>query len=180
MGDLWEAIEQRRSIRKFTDQDISESLTEQVLEAVKMAPSWANTQCWEVVVIRDEGIKHALADIVSPKNPATRAVKTAPVVLALCGRKNVSGFYKGKSSTKFGDWCLFDLGIATQNICLAAHDLGLGTVIVGLLDHDRANRLLNVPGECDCVALIPMGYPNQTPKVPKRRAISEFAHQDTF
>ncbi len=180
MGELVDAVEERRSIRKFTDQDVSESLVDQVMEAIKWSPSWANTQCWEVVIVRDPGIKHALADIVSPKNPATKAVSAAPVVLAVCGKLKNSGFYKGAESTKFGDWFMFDLGLATQNLCLTAHDLGLGTVIVGLLDHDRANRLLNVPQGHECVVLIPLGYPNQSPKIPKRREVAEFTHQDTF
>ncbi len=180
MGELIEAIEKRRSVRKFTDQDVSEDLLNQVLEAVKWAPSWANTQCWEIVAIRDSGIKLSIADIVSPKNPGTRAVASAPVVLAVCGKLKSSGYYKGQQTTKFGDWFMFDLGIATQNICLAAQDIGLGTVIVGMFDHNRANRLLNIPEGYECVALIPLGYPNQTPKVPKRRDVAEFTHQDTF
>ncbi len=180
MGELIEAIENRRSVRKFTDQDVSGNLLDQVLDAVRWAPSWANTQCWEVVVVRDPGIKLALSEIVSPKNPATRAVASAPVVLAVCGKLKQAGFYKGQQTTKYGDWFMFDLGIATQNICLAAQDLGLGTVIVGLFDHNKANRLLSVPEGIDCVALVPLGYPNQTPKTPKRRDVAEFTHQDTF
>ena len=180
MGELIDVIENRRSIRKFTDQDVSKNLLDQVLDAVKWAPSWANTQCWELVVVRDSGIKLALSEIVSPKNPATRAVASAPVVLAVCGRLKQAGFYKGQQSTKHGDWFMFDLGIATQNICLVAQDLGLGTVIVGLFDHNKANRLLGVPEGIDCVALVPLGYPNQTPKTPKRRDVAAFTHQDTF
>lgn len=180
MGDLWEAIEKRRSIRKYTDRDVSDDLVNEILEAVKWAPSWANTQCWEVVVVREPGIKHALAEVVSPKNPATRAVASAPVVLAVCAKMKSSGYYKDRATTKFGDWFMFDLGLATQNVCLAAQDLGLATVIVGLFDHNRANRLLNVPEGYDCVVLIPLGYPNQTPKTPKRREVAEFTHRDMF
>jgi nitroreductase len=101
-------------------------------------------------------------------------------VLAVCAKLERAGFYNGQKSTKYGDWFMFDLGIATQNICLTAQDLGLGTVIVGLFDHNKANRLLNVPEGVDCVALVPLGYPNQTPKTPKRRDVAEFTHQDTF
>ncbi len=180
MGELIDAIELRRSIRKFTDQEVSDPLVAQLMEAIKWAPSWANTQCWEVVIVRKKTIKHALSEIVSAKNPATRAVADAPVVLALCGKLNRAGYYKGKKSTKFGDWFMFDLGLATQNLCLAAQDLGLGTVIVGLFDHDRANRLLKVPQDHECVALVPLGYPNQSPKPPKRKEVATFIHQDTF
>jgi len=180
MGGLWEAIEKRRSIRKYTDREVSDDLLNEVLEAVKWAPSWANSQCWEVIIIRDPGVKHALADVVSPKNPATRAVASAPIVLAICAKLKSAGYYNDTAATKFGDWFMFDLGLATQNLCLAAQDLGLGTVIVGLFDHDRANRLLNLPKGHDSVVLVPLGYPNQTPRTPKRKEVVEFTHQNIF
>ncbi len=75
---------------------------------------------------------------------------------------------------------MFDLGIATQNICLTAHSMDLGTVIVGLFDHDKLNSVLKVPQGYEAVALIPMGYPAKTPKAPKRREISEFRHDEVF
>lgn len=180
MSALEAVIRNRRSIRKFTDQNVSANLLNQVLEAVKWAPSWKNTQCWEVVVVRNPEIKQALADIVSFKNPATQVVASAPVVLAMCGRRERAGYHEGTATTKFGDWFMFDLGLATQNLCLRAHDLGLGTVIVGAFDHDRANQILKMPAENDCVVLIPLGYPNQTPKVKQRKDVAEFTHQDTF
>ncbi len=75
---------------------------------------------------------------------------------------------------------MFDLGLATQNLCLMAHDLGLGTVIVGLFDHDGAKQILNVPAGYELVVLIPMGYPAKTPSAPERREIEEFTHYDIF
>ena len=75
---------------------------------------------------------------------------------------------------------MFDLGIATQNICLTAHDLGLGTVVVGMFDHDRAKEVLKVEEGYEVVAILPMGFPAKDSPVPKRREISEFAHYETF
>jgi nitroreductase len=54
---------------------------------------------------------------------------------------------------------MYDLGLATQNLCLMAHSLGLGTVIVGLFDHDRAKAVVNVPDGYELVTMIPLGYP---------------------
>ena len=75
---------------------------------------------------------------------------------------------------------MFDLGIACQNICLSAHALGLGTVVVGLFDHARAAAELNVPPDCELVALIPLGHPAKSPGAPARREPAEFAHSDRF
>jgi nitroreductase len=180
MTEFFQVLEERRSIRKYEDREVPQALVDRVLEAVKWSPSWTNCQCWEVIVVRDARIKEKLQETIAPKNPATKAIVTAPVVLALCGRLGVSGYYNNQASTKFGDWYFFDLGIATQSLCLAARDLGLGTVIVGLLNHDRAKAVLNVPQGVELVALIPLGYPAKVPPAPKRREVAEFTHFETY
>ena len=151
-----------------------------VLEAAQWTPSWANTQVWEVIVVRDTETKARLQGAISKGNPATKAMVTAPVVLALCAKTNSSGYYNNAAMTKFGDWMLFDLGLATQSICLAAHDMGLGTVIVGLFDHDKTKEILDVPEGFELAVMIPMGVPAKVPPAPKRKAIEEFTHNDKF
>ncbi|MFZ5572968.1 MAG: nitroreductase family protein [Thermodesulfobacteriota bacterium] len=180
MAEFMELLKTRRSIRRYEDKKVPQELIQQVLEAVQWSQSWANTQCWEVVVVTDPGRKEKLQATIFPKNPATRAIGDAPVVLALCGKVKSSGYYDGVVTTKFGDWLLFDLGIATQSLCLRAHSLGLGTVVVGLLDHDKAKEALSVPDGYELAVLIPMGYPAKTPAPPKRREVNEFTHQESF
>jgi len=180
MPDVMKAIKERRSVRNFEDTDVSEDVLRQVLEAVQWSPSWANTQCWEVIVVKDAGVKEKLQTVVGGKNPASKALAKAPVVLALCAKLGASGFFKEQTTTKFGDWFLFDLGIATQSLCLAAHSLGLGTVIMGLFDHDQVKSALNVPEGYELVTLIPLGYPSKVPSAPKRKSLEEFSHTDTF
>ena len=180
MNDILAAIKERRSVRNFEDKDVSGELVEKVLEAVRWCPSWANTQCWEIVVIRDPDVRAAVGEAVPKANPSSKAVKNAPVLLALCGRLNTAGFYKGVKATKFGDWFMFDLGIAAQNIMLAADALGLGTVVVGLFDQDAAARAVNLPDGYELVALFPMGFPSKIPSAPKRKAFGQFVHYDRF
>lgn len=180
MSEFFQVLQQRRSIRKYEEREVSEELVNRVLEAVRWSPSWTNCQCWEIVVVRDAAVKEKLQETIAPKNPATRAIVAAPVVLAVCGRLGVSGYYDNQPSTKFGDWYMFDLGLATQSLCLAAQDLGLGTVIVGLLDHDRAKAVLKVPPGVELVALIPLGYAAKSPSAPKRREAAEFTHRETY
>ncbi|RLB12887.1 MAG: nitroreductase, partial [Deltaproteobacteria bacterium] len=86
----------------------------------------------------------------------------------------------GDAPTKFGDWFMFDLGIATQSLCLAAHSLGLGTVIVGLFEHDKVKQILNVPEEYEVVTIVPVGYPEKIPSAPKRKESKDFIHYGRF
>ncbi len=180
MTDCLEAIKTRRSIRKYEDKDIPEDVMHSILDSARWAPSWANTQCCDLVVIREKSIREELQKIVSKGNPSTLAIVNAPVLLAVCGKLKSSGYYKGQAPTKFGDWFMYDVGIATQNICLAAHALGVGSVIVGLFDHDKAKEILKAPDDMEVITLIPLGYPAQNPSAPKRRELVDVAHYNTF
>lgn len=180
MAELMDIIKGRRSIRRYQERAVSEEDLQKILESVQWSPSWANTQCWEIVVIKDQSTKEKINETLTATNPARKGLPGAPLVLAVCGKTKSSGYYKGESSTKFGDWFMFDLGIVTQNICLTAHSLGLGTVIVGLFDHDKARQVLGAGEGYEVVALIPVGYPAKDSPAPKRREISEFTHYEKF
>jgi nitroreductase len=178
--DIMESIQGRRSIRKYRPDPVSDETLRTVLEAVKWAPSWANCQCWEIVVVKNDQLKADLAAALPKGNPATSAMREAPVVLVLCGKKGVSGFYRGQAATEKGDWLMFDLGIAMENLCLAAHGLGLGTVIAGMFDHKKVAELLNVPPNVDVVAMTPLGYPAGPGTIPKRKDLSEFVFHEGY
>jgi len=181
MTALLPLLKERRSIRKYLERTVPEDDLQQVLEAVRWAPSWANTQCWEVVVVREPKVRTRLqATVPSKGNPAFNAVGQAPVVLVMCAKTHVSGFYKGMEITRYGDWMMYDLGLATQNLCLMAHSLGLGTVIVGVFDHVEAGQILGVPQGFEPVTLIPLGYPVKTGAAPPRKEISAFVHLDEW
>jgi len=180
MAEFMEVLTGRRSVRKYSDTVVPEDIVHRVLDAVKWSPSWANTQCWEVIRVKDKTLRERLQTTMAKGNPATPSIVTAPVLFALCGKLQSSGYYKGVVTTKFGDWYMYDLGIATQTLCLAAENLGLGTVVVGLFDHAKAADILNIPGGHELVSLIPMGYPEKKPPAPNRRDVNEFLHHDTF
>src|SRR5512135_1272015 len=93
--DLTVAIKGRRSIRKYKSDPVPEEALRAVLEAVQWAPSWANTQCCELIVVKDPKVKSELATTLSKGNPATSSMTEAPVVVVVCGKKGISGYYKG-------------------------------------------------------------------------------------
>jgi len=178
--DLMEAIKERRSVRKYKPDRVSEEALQKVFEAVRWSPSWANTQCWELILVRDPNIKSELANTLTTTNPARSSITEAPVVIVLCGKKGVSGFKKGEATTVKGDWLMFDTGIAMQSLCLAAHALGLGTVVIGLFDHKKAEEILGLPQNVEVVAMTPLGYPATQGGAPKRKEFSEFVFSERY
>ncbi len=175
-----QAIRERRSIRKFKPDPVGDDRVNTVLEAGRWAPSWANTQCWRFVVVRDQSIKEKLADTKGRGNPAGEAIRTAPVTIVICAELKKSGYYKGEAPTDKGDWFMFDCALAAQNMMLAAHSLGLGTVPVGLFDARRAAEALGVPGNMTVVLMLPLGYPAETPAAPRRKELGEIVVYDRF
>jgi len=179
--DVLEAIKTRRSIRKYKTTPIDDSTLEQVLEAAQWAPSWANTQCWRFLVVRDTGIRTQLAETLSSNNPATDAILNAPLVIVACAQKKRSGHYHGEPSTDKGDgWLMFDTGLAMQNLVLAAHALGLGTVHVGAFDAKKAEGILGIPEGYCVVEMTPLGYPDQEARTPPRKELSEIVFYEKF
>ena len=114
MSEFMEIVKGRRSIRRYEDKEVPDELLNQIFESIQWSPSWANSQCWEVIAVKDMAVKEQLQAILAPKNPATKAMTAAPVVLVLCGKLNSSGFYNNQVTTKLGDWYMFDLGIGND------------------------------------------------------------------
>jgi nitroreductase len=189
--DVMQAIKGRRSIRKYHAESVPEEALQTILEAARWAPSWSNTQCWRLIVVRDKETKSKLADTlegVRPgrANPATEAVRSAPVVIAACAERGVSGLRKDESgqsvlATDKGDWWfMFDVALAMQNMSLAAHALGLGTVNTGSLDAAEAARILDVPDNIIVVELMPLGWPDEEPAPRPRKEINEFVFFEKY
>jgi nitroreductase len=179
--DLDEAIAGRRSVRKFTDHQVTDDEIRALIEAARWAPSWANTQAWEFIAVRDRALIEQVTGTYVEKNPATRCSLGASALIVACARDGVSGCYGGEEVTKISKWYMFDLGMAVQNLCLKAHALGLGTVVVGFLDHEACKRVLDVPEGYQVVAVLPVGRPLVPAKSgPPRKELSSFLYCDKF
>ena len=178
--DLLKIIKERRSIRRFMDKPISDDIIDRLLESIQWAPSWANTQCWEIILVKNNGQKESLQKCLGKGNPASKGLLEAPVVFAFCAKRAVSGFYKGEVTTNKGDWYMFDIGLSVQNFCITAYALGLGTVIVGLFDADEAEKVLSIPSGYSIVAIVPTGYPARETKAPPRKDVKDFLHHEKF
>jgi nitroreductase len=182
-----EAIKTRRSIRQYTATPVDDRAIELILDAARLAPSWKNTQCWRFIVVRDPGVKNELADTLMAEpasgatNPADSAIRKAPVVIVACAELGKSGYSGGKLATDKGEWWyMFDVGLAMENLMLAAHSLGLGTVVVGLFDTRQVADILEVPQGFGVVAMTPLGYPAREPRPVSRKELAEIVFYDRY
>ncbi len=170
-----ECIKGRRSIRKFADTPVSRDVIADIVETASYAPSWKHTQITRYIAVEGE-LKDKIADeCTSAYAKNGEIIKNAPMLIAVTFIKNRSGFERdGSYSTpKEGGWQMFDAGVASEAFCLAAYEQELGTVIMGIFDEAKAASLLEVPEERELVALIPIGYPAESPAAPKRKSVEE-------
>ena len=176
-----EAIRTRRSIRKFSDQPVEPEKLQAVLEAVRLAPSWANSQCWHLVVVDNQEVQQKISELSFVEsffatygyksNPAQNALAQAPIVIIACADPLKSGHLHDQQ------YYMADMGIATENLMLAAHDQGLGTVFVGVYHEEPLKALLGIPADMKIVGLFPLGYPaGGTKNGSPRKQLNEFVH----
>ena len=188
--EVLEAIKTRRSIRHYKSDPIDDKAILAILEAGRWAPSWANTQCWRFIVVRDSKVKAEVAESLTKfklpdrvaDNPATKGFREAPVLLVVCAKMGRSGFLRpdGETVTDKGDWFMFDTALAVQNMVLAAHAMGLGTVIIGAFDAPQAEKALEVPEGYRVVTLFPVGVPAREGKTPPRKEVAEIMFKDKW
>lgn len=185
-----QAIKERRSIRKYRPDPVPEDTLQTILEAARWAPSWANTQCWRLIVVREPETRSKLADTLRGSKPgksnsATEGMRQAPVAIVACAERELSGYYKVEEeripSTDKGEWWLmFDVGLAMNNISLVAHALGLGTVHIGLFDDGDVRKIMGIPDNLVVVELMVLGWPDETPAPRSRKEINEFVFYDRY
>ncbi len=183
--DILTAIETRRSIRRFTDQPVEPEKIKTILDAARKAPSWTNGQCWHFIVVTDQNTKEKIAELSSVEsffaprgyktNPAQKGIAKAPVVIVATANPKASGNLWGQP------YYMTDIGIASQNIMLTAHSLGLGTVFVGVFYEDKIKELLDIPEDIRVVGLFPIGYPaTEQRKKTGRKELKEIASSEKW
>ena len=179
--DLLKVIQERRSVRKYKDTPVPDEIIREILETARRSPSWANTQVWRFIVVKDQKIKEQLRDALSPTNPARQAFVDAPVIICVAAQRGRSGFSRGEAATDKGDWFMFDCGIAMEHIVLAAWNFGLGTVHVGSFDAKKTDEILHIPEGHNIVEMTPLGYfDDPTTKQTPRKPLSEIVFLNTF
>jgi len=146
--DALDVIFTRRSIRRYTDESVSESDLKTILEAGMNAPSASNRQSWHFIVVNTREKLNAITEV----HPYSQMLKQAPLAIVVCGDTEVSESYWPQ-----------DCSAATENILLAARALGLGTVWLGVYPRDDrvtgVSKLFNLPKHIIPLSVIAVGHP---------------------
>ncbi len=161
-------IEKRYSVRAYKPDPVEDEVLNQVLEAARLAPTAANRQPFQLIVIPTAG-REAELNRIYRKDWFVQA----PLVIGICGIP-AQGWVRmdGKNYTDV------DVAIAMDHLILAATDAGLGTCWVGAFDPTAAREVLNLPDGVEPIAFTPLGYPADQPRTKKRKALSELARYE--
>lgn len=168
--EVSEAIRARRSIRKYRAQKVEAEKLDLVLEAGRLAPSARNMQEWRFVVVKDEPTRKRLAE--AAKGQAF--VGEAPVVIAACATVTDSVMTCGQLTYPI------DLAIAVEHMVLQAAAEGLGTCWIGAFYEEEVKKILDIPPEVRVVALLPLGYPDESPFPRPRKGMEEIVAFETW
>jgi len=208
MDDLLEIMKTRRSIRRYKQKHVPDELLEKIMEAGRWSPSGDNGQPWRFIVVRDPEAKKALGKIATEgsgrrftaeyftgrmqerfeglKDPEKKAkafkklitgevssfLANAPVIIVVCAKLDV--------------WDVsYDSAMATQNMQLMAHALGLGSCVVvapvsDMRDDIKTMKLLKIPHGYKVITPLAIGYPDERPNPRPRLPLEEIIFYEEF
>jgi nitroreductase len=138
---------------------------------VNKAPSAGNLQAYEVYLVCDDKHKASLVTAAGDQE----FLAQAPIVLVFCAHANRSVSRYQERGIEL--YCVQDATIACTFAMLAATTLGLSTVWVGAFDEDEVRYIINAPHACRPVAMLPIGYAAESPRIRSRRSLSDLVHQ---
>lgn len=170
-------IKGRRSVRKYTEQEVSDQTLREIVELARFSPSWKNTQVVRYHIVKNAEIKANIAhNAVLGFEFNAKTILRCKALVVVSAVTKLSGYEEdGSYSTTLEDgWEMFDAGIAAQTFCLAAHGKGVGTVILGIFDEKKIAESIHLPANERITSLIAMGYPLDAAKsAPPRKELSE-------
>ena len=177
--DIFEVIRQRRSIRSYTTEEVTEAEINTLLEAAIRAPSACNRQTWRFVIIRKKETIEVLYQAASYSTQHQTFVKKAPVVIVVCAdlRPYKQTPYRERGENLFA---LQETAAAIQNLLLAACALDLGACWVGLIDEEIIKQTLKIPKGVRPIAIIPIGHTKSKTKPTPRKPLNDVIYQETF
>ena len=161
--DVTTAIRTRRSVRRYKKKDIPDNVLKEILEAARLAPSAANRQAWELIVVKDPEQKAGLV----PFCKNQKFVEECSVFLVAVEDPQQK-------------WSRVDVSIMMDHITLTAHEKGLGTCWIGAFDKEKVGEALGVPGNRTVAVCLTLGYPDESPEARPRKSMDELVYVNRY
>ena len=161
--DFSELIAKRYSVRAYIETEVEPDKLLRVLEAARLAPTAANRQPFQVLVVRTAGRKEELRRVYHRD-----WFKQAPLILCVCGLPD-QGWVRGDGKS----YLAVDAAIVMDHMILAATELGLGTCWIANFNAEAARALLGLQGKVEPLLMTPLGYPADQPSPKERKPLSE-------
>ena len=171
--ELTNAIYGRRSIRKYAEKEITKEEIEELIKAAQMAPSWKNSQTARFFVAHSKEYKEKMVDALPSFNKDRARDASCIIVTAIV--KGISGYNgEGEAITHLGNgFECFDNGLAVENLCLKAYEMGYGTLIMGLYKEQMVRDVFDIPENMAIATVVAVGKADICPDVPERNALNE-------
>nr|MDO8115508.1 nitroreductase family protein [Candidatus Sigynarchaeota archaeon] len=152
--DFYELVNKRKSIRKYKPDLVDNAILGKILDAARMAPTWANMQGVRYIIVnKKEKVEEIKAAI------GQKWLSSVPMFIVATIKESDSG--KNKNGQAY---FMLDVGICFEHLVLAATNEGLGTCWIGYFDEEKVKSALNIPGKSRVVAITPLGYPDEEAK----------------
>jgi nitroreductase len=162
--DVIEAIKTRRSIRDFSDEPVPKESVDEILEMGRAAPSAGNRQARDFFVVTAQGTKDKLVEAALGQDFIARAQY---VIVVCANEERIANPYRKRGIELY---CIQDASASVQNMLLTIHARGLATCWIGAFDETMVSDILELPRHLRPVAILPIGYPAEEGREPKKRS----------
>ena len=175
-------IRTRRSVRKYTDQPVSEAIVAQILESARIAPSGSNTQPWHFIVVRSDETRKKLTEV---SHKQTWMV-TAPVFIVCIAdiRARIGGsgdIAVDEKSPQFElKQAIRDTSIAVEHMVLEAESEGLATCWIAWFEQKDIRPVLNIPDDKYVLNILTVGYPDEKQNARPRKKLEDIVHYESW
>ncbi len=171
--DVVKAIEERHSVRGFTDEDVPIDVIDEMLRLGNLAPSAGNLQARDFIIVRDVEMKKKLTKAAFGQ----RFVEEAPVIVVVCCNLNRIKNYGERGERLY---TIQDTAAAVENMMLYLVSKGYGTCWVGAFDEKEVGRLMGLPDFARAVAMIPVGRPKESGRTSPRLEQDTLVHMEKW
>ena len=171
--DFYEVVRKRRSYRVYKSDMPEDEKVNRILEAARLAPTWANMQGMHYIVVNEPVVVKDLWKAVGQKTKFAEAPMYIVGVIAESG--------SGANPTNGIKYYSLDCGICFEHLILAATAEGLATCWIGWFDEEKVRNVLDIPNKYKVVAITPVGYPvKEKEDVQERKPIEKIVHYNKF